>query len=236
MPHATIGADVVIGANGLFHSGVRIGDRVTIGDRVIVHANAVIGADGFSFAPNLLSAMRFGPDVVVTRIHSLGNVAIGDDVEIGACTAIDRGTLGDTVLGDDVKLDNLVQVGHNCRIGSHVRVSALSGFSGGAVIEDGCLIGGQVGVQNRVTIGRGCLIGGQSGVTHDLPPGSKVWGTPAHDLRTVLKEIALVQRLPDVVGRLDALEGGREGREGQRARKARKGREGRKGRKGEKGK
>ena len=93
MPHVTIGAEVTIGTQGLFHSGVRVGDRSVIGDRVIVHGNAVIGSDGFSFAPDLTSVAAFTSDVTLTRIHSLGNVAIGDDVEIGACTTIDRATL-----------------------------------------------------------------------------------------------------------------------------------------------
>ena len=94
LPHVTIGSDVAIGKEGLFHPGVRVGDRVKIGDRVIVHANVVIGSDGFSFAPDLNSPTGFTADVVVTRIHSLGNVEIGDDVEIGAGTTIDRSTLG----------------------------------------------------------------------------------------------------------------------------------------------
>jgi UDP-3-O-[3-hydroxymyristoyl] glucosamine N-acyltransferase len=208
-PRCRVGARSVLRANVVLDEGASVGEdcylfpgvvvgrRSVVGDRTVVHPNAVIGGEGFGFT------VGEGPSL---KQPQFGRVVVGDDCEIGACTTIDRGTLGDTVLGDDVKLDNLVQVGHNCRIGSHVRVSALSGFSGGAIVEDDCLIGGQVGVQNRVTIGRGCLIGGQSGVTHDLPPGSKVWGTPAHDLRTALKEIALVQRLPEIVGRLDALE------------------------------
>jgi len=237
-PRCRVGARSVLRANVVLDEGASIGEdcylfpgvvigrRSVVGDRVVVHPNAVIGGEGFGFT------VGEGPSL---KQPQFGRVVVGNDCEIGACTTIDRGTLGDTVLGDDVKLDNLVQVGHNCRIGSHVRVSALTGFSGGAIVEDDCLIGGQVGVQNRVTIGRGCLVGGQSGITHDLPPGSKVWGTPAHDLRKVLREIAIVQRLPEIAGRLDALEhrkGGRKGEKGKEGEKGRKGREGRKGKRG----
>jgi UDP-3-O-[3-hydroxymyristoyl] glucosamine N-acyltransferase len=220
-PGCRIGARTVLRAGVVLDEGASVGEdchlfpgavigrRCIVGDRTVIHPNAVIGGEGFGFT------VGEGPSL---KQPQFGRVVVGNDCEIGACATIDRGTLGDTVLGDDVKLDNLVQVGHNCRIGNHVRVSALTGFSGGAVVEDGCLIGGQVGVQNRVTIGQGCLIGGQSGVTHDLPPGSKVWGTPARDLRTVLKEIALVQRLPEIVRRLEGKKGkrGKEGKEGKK--------------------
>jgi UDP-3-O-[3-hydroxymyristoyl] glucosamine N-acyltransferase len=221
-PGCWIGARTVLRAGVVLDEGASVGEdchlfpgavigrRCIVGDRTVIHPNAVIGGEGFGFT------VGEGPSL---KQPQFGRVVVGNDCEIGACATIDRGTLGDTVLGDDVKLDNLVQVGHNCRIGNHVRVSALTGFSGGAVVEDGCLIGGQVGVQNRVTIGQGCLIGGQSGVTHDLPPGSKVWGTPARDLRTVLKEIALVQRLPEIVRRLE----GKKGKRGKRGKEGKKG-------------
>jgi len=126
LPHVTVGSDVSIGKEGLFHPGVRIGDHVVIGDRVIVHANAVIGSDGFSFAPDLNSPMGFKPGVVVTRIHSLGNVAIGDDVEIGACSTIDRSTLETTRIGRGTKIDNHVHIGHNVVIGESCIVAGMT--------------------------------------------------------------------------------------------------------------
>jgi len=117
LPHVSIGADAVIGERGLVHCGVRIGDRVVIGDGVIVHGNAVIGSDGFSFAPELGPRMPYPPELVLTRVHSLGNVIIGDDVEIGAGTTIDRSTLQATRIGNGTKIDNHVHIGHNVKIG-----------------------------------------------------------------------------------------------------------------------
>ena len=117
MPHVTIGADAVVGAQSLLHAGVCIGDRCVLGDRVIVHANAVIGSDGFSFAPDLMSATAFSAGVKLSRVHSLGNVVIGDDVEIGACTTIDRATLESTRIGNGTKIDNQVHIGHNVSVG-----------------------------------------------------------------------------------------------------------------------
>ncbi|HYE77173.1 MAG TPA: UDP-3-O-(3-hydroxymyristoyl)glucosamine N-acyltransferase, partial [bacterium] len=186
-----------VGADCYLFPGVVVGHGCVIGDRCTVHPNAVIGAEGFGFTDGFDAALK---------MPQFGRVVIGNDCEIGACTCIDRGALDDTVLGDDVKLDNLIQIGHNCRFGSHIRVAGQCGFAGGGVVEDYCLIGGQVGVQNRVTIGRGSLIGGQSGVTRDVPPGSQYWGLPARNHRDALKEFVLIQRLPEVVARLDALE------------------------------
>ena len=200
---ATIRAGVVldegaeVGDDCYLFPGVVVGRRSVIGPRTIVHPNAVIGGEGFGFAEG---------DVGNTKQPQFGRVVVGADCEIGACTTIDRGTLGDTVLGDDVKVDNLVQIAHNCRVGSHVRISALSGLAGGAVVEDGCVFGGQSGVGNRVTVRRGTLVGAQAAVLADTEPGAKVWGTPAQDLRKALKESVLIRRLPELLARLRALE------------------------------
>ncbi len=213
MPHATIGADVEIGANGLFHSGVRIGDRVTIGDRVIVHANAVIGADGFSFAPNLLSAMRFGPDVVVTRIHSLGNVAIGDDVEIGACTAIDRSTLETTRIGRGTKIDNHCHIGHNVIIGESCVLAGMVGVSGSVVIGNRVRIAGGAGIGNHVRIGDEVIIGPGSGIATNVEAGAAVLGYPAVPQKRFWEQVVytsrqkrLHQKVDELASRMDALE------------------------------
>ncbi len=130
MPQVTVGADAAIGAQCLLHSGVRIGHGCRLGDRVIVHANAVIGADGFSFAPDLMSASAFTAGVKVTRVHSLGNVEIGDDVEIGACTTIDRATLESTRIGRGSKIDDHVHIGHNVVIGESCILCGMVGISG----------------------------------------------------------------------------------------------------------
>ena len=147
MPHVTIGADVTIGARGLFHSGVRIGDRISIGDRVIVHANAVIGSDGFSFAPDMTSPIAFTSEVTLMRIHSLGSVAIGDDVEIGASTTIDRATLETTRIGHGTKIDNHVHIGHNVSIGETCVICGMVGISGSVIIGNRVRLGG--GVRRR---------------------------------------------------------------------------------------
>jgi UDP-3-O-[3-hydroxymyristoyl] glucosamine N-acyltransferase len=213
MPHVTIGADVVIGARGMFHSGVRIGDRCTIGDRVIMHANAVIGSDGFSYAPDLNSPTGFAPGVVVTRIHSLGIVAIADDVEIGACTAIDRATLESTRIGRGTKIDNHVHIGHNVVIGESCIVCGMVGISGSVTIGDRVRIGGGAGITDHITIGDQAVIGGRSGVGSNVEPGAFVLGYPAIPHKRALEQFVLAgrqkrlhQRVDEIASRLDALE------------------------------
>jgi len=196
-PGVMLDEDARVGEDCYFFSGVVVGRDCIIGDRCVIHPNAVIGADGFGFTD--------GFDASLKQPH-FGRVVIGNDCEIGACTTIDRGTLDDTILGDDVKLDNLIIIGHNCKLGNHIRMAALCGVAGGVIIEDYCVIGGQSGFQNRVRVGRGSLIGGQSGVMRDVPPGSQFWGLPARNHRDALKELVLLQRLPDIVQRLDAAE------------------------------
>ncbi|MCG3153018.1 MAG: UDP-3-O-acylglucosamine N-acyltransferase [bacterium] len=226
-PGAHIGAGVAIGPRVVIHAGVSVGARTVlragvvldegavigedcylfpgvvvgrdcrIGHRCVIHPNAVIGGDGFGFTDGFDAALKQ---------PQFGKVVVGDDCEIGACTTIDRGTLDDTVLGDDVKLDNLIMIGHNCQLGNHIRMAAQCGLAGGVIIEDYCVIAGQVGFQNRVRVGRGSLVGGQAGVTRDVAPGSQVWGLPARNHRDVLKELVLLQRLPDIVQRLESAE------------------------------
>ncbi|MEO7992766.1 MAG: UDP-3-O-(3-hydroxymyristoyl)glucosamine N-acyltransferase [bacterium] len=201
--HTTLRARVVvdegvtIGSDCYVFPGVVLGRGTVVGDRCVIHPNAVIGSEGFGFTEGFEAALKQ---------PQFGSVRIGNDCEIGAGTCIDRGTLDDTILGDDVKLDNLIQIGHNVRIGDHVRIAAQCAFAGGSVVEDFCIIAGQVGVNNRVTIGRGSLVGGQSGVTRDIAPGSQVWGLPARNHRDKLKEQVFIQRLPELAARLDAIE------------------------------
>ena len=215
-PHVVVGAGCRVGARATLRAGVVLDEGAEVGEdcylfpgvvvgrysvigaRTVVHPNAVIGGEGFGFTE--------GSDGN-TKQPQFGRVVIGRDCEIGACTTIDRGTLGDTVLGDDVKLDNLVQIAHNCRVGHHVRISALSGLAGGAVVEDGCVFGGQSGVGNRITVRRGTMVGAQAAVLSDTEPNSKLWGTPAKELRAALKEAALIRKLPELLHRLRALEG-----------------------------
>jgi UDP-3-O-[3-hydroxymyristoyl] glucosamine N-acyltransferase len=214
MPHVTIGANVAIGAQGLFHSGVRIGDGCIIGDRVIIHANAVIGADGFSFAPDLMSPTAFTAGVQVTRVHSLGNVVIGDDVEIGACTTIDRATLESTRVGRGSKIDDHVHIGHNVTIGENCILCGMVGISGSVILGDRVRVAGGVGVADHVRIGDEAVVGAGSGVGTNVPAGAFVLGYPAIPYQRFVerqlylgREKRLHDKVEAMISRLDAVEG-----------------------------
>jgi UDP-3-O-[3-hydroxymyristoyl] glucosamine N-acyltransferase len=213
LPQVTIGADVRIGAQGVFHPGARIGDRSIIGDRVIVHANAVIGSDGFSFAPDLTSSAAFTAEVELARVHSLGRVDIGDDVEIGACTTIDRGTIEATRLGRGTKIDNHVHIGHNVSIGENCIVCGMVGISGSVTIGDRVRLGGGVGIGDHLRIGDEAVVAAGSGVAGNVAAGSFVSGYPAQPHQRALEQFVysgrqkrLHERVEDVAARLDALE------------------------------
>jgi UDP-3-O-[3-hydroxymyristoyl] glucosamine N-acyltransferase len=194
---AEIGRDSVIGPNSLIGPGVtlgsacRIGPSVTIthaliGDRVIIYAGARLGTDGFGYV------MSPGGHV---KIPQLGRVIIQDDVEIGANATIDRGALGDTVVGQGTKIDNLVQIGHNVKIGRGCVIAALAGLSGSVVLGDFVAMGGQAGVADHVKIGSGARIGAQSGVMREVPPGTVQGGSPAKPMRERMREVATLERL-----------------------------------------
>jgi UDP-3-O-[3-hydroxymyristoyl] glucosamine N-acyltransferase len=200
---AVIGRDAWIGAGCVIGQGVVIGEacrvfpRVTLypgtrlGNRVTVHAGAVLGSDGFGYVRDAESG-RY------EKFPQIGTLEIGDDVEIGANTTIDRGALDTTRIGRGAKIDNLVHIGHNCQIGENVIIAAQAGFSGSIVIEDNVVIGGQVGVGEHARIQEGVLLGGQAGV---LPKkvlrgkGIAFWGTPAKPLREYLKSLAALAKL-----------------------------------------
>jgi UDP-3-O-[3-hydroxymyristoyl] glucosamine N-acyltransferase len=213
MPHVTVGAGASIGSGTLIHPGVRIGHDCRLGDRVIVHGNAVIGADGFSFAPDLMSAIAFTAGVKVQRVHSLGNVVIGDDVEIGACTTIDRATLEATRIGRGTKIDDHVHIGHNVTIGESCILCGMVGVSGSVIIGDRVRLGGGVGIADHVRIGDQAVVAAGSGVASNVAPGAFVSGYPAvpHQ-RTIEQQLYLgrQRRLHDRVAamasRLEELE------------------------------
>ena len=213
MPHVSVGGDVAIGARGLLHAGVRIGDRCVIGDRVIVHANAVIGSDGFSFAPDLMSAAAFTADVKLSRVHSLGNVVIGDDVEIGAGTAIDRATLESTRIGSGTKIDNHVHIGHNVSIGESCLICGKVGISGSVTIGDRVRIAGGVGIGDHLRVGDEAVVAAGSGVASNVPAGSFVSGYPAVPHHRTMERLhyagrqkRLHEKVEDMAARLEALE------------------------------
>ena len=162
-----------------------------LGDRVMVHAGAVLGSDGFGYVRDQKTG-RY------EKFPQVGRLEIGDDVEIGANTTIDRGALDATVIGRGTKLDNLVHVGHNVRIGEDVVIAAQTGISGSVVIEDGVVVAGQVGIADHVTIEQGAILGAQCGVpSNKVIRGSGIlfWGTPARPIRQYLKELAVLSRL-----------------------------------------
>jgi UDP-3-O-[3-hydroxymyristoyl] glucosamine N-acyltransferase len=219
LPHVTVGAEVLIGAGSLIHPGVRIGDRVRIGERAIVHPNAAIGVDGFSFAPDMTSPESFRPDCVLTRIHSLGAVEIGDDVEIGAATCIDRGTLESTRIGRGTKIDNHVHIGHNTVVGESAIVCGMVGISGSVKVGDRVRLAGGVGIADHVSIGDQAIVAAGSGVGSNVAAGSIVSGYPAlphqrsiEHLQYLGRQKRLHGKVDDIGSRLTALEQALKGR------------------------
>jgi UDP-3-O-[3-hydroxymyristoyl] glucosamine N-acyltransferase len=187
--NCAIGTGTRIGADGLLHPHVTIYDHVSIGDRAVLHSGCVLGADGFGFVR--------GPDGY-RKFPQIGRVEIGDDVEIGANSCIDRAALGVTRIGDGVKLDNLVHIAHNCSIGRHVIIAAQTGLSGGVVVEDYAVIGGQVGIGDKARIETGAVLGSGCGILTSkiVRKGQVVWGTPARPLKEHLEQLASLSRLP----------------------------------------
>lgn len=194
-PHAAVFDDATIGKNCTLWPGAIVRERCVLGDRCILHANAVIGADGFGVRP-----APGGKGVV--SIRHIGHVEIGNDVEIGACTCIDRGKFAATVIGDHCKIDNLCQIGHNCRLGRAVVMAGNVGVSGSVTIGDGVLIGGGAGIADHLTIGAGASISAAAGVMRDIAPGARVGGLPAKELRQVFRELSAVERLPGLFRQL----------------------------------
>ncbi len=198
-PHTSIAANCQIGADCRIHPRVTLYEKVRVGDRVEIHSGAVIGADGFGYAQGEGRHWKF---------PQAGIVEIGDDVEIGANTTIDRGSLDDTVIAEGVKLDNLVHIGHNCKIGAHSVIAALVGLSGSCTFGKNVVVGGQAGFGERCELEDGAVIGGQSGVLGGkiVRSGQVVWGTPARPLERFKEEYAWYGRLPDLAARIKELE------------------------------
>lgn len=192
-----IGAGSEIGEETLIYPNVTIREGVKVGKRVIIHSGAVIGSDGFGFAPHQKKYFK---------IPQVGGVIIEDDVELGANVTIDRGTLGNTIIGSGTKVDNLVQIGHNVVIGSDSILVAQVGISGSAKIGRHVTLAGQVGVAGHLTIGDDVVVGGKSGVTKDIPSRENVSGFPPLPHKTWLKAQASFQRLPEMRSQVKTLE------------------------------
>lgn len=169
-PQAYVGHGAVVGPDCVLHPGARLYHGVRLGSRVTVHAGAVVGADGFGFLWN-------GQEL--EKSPQVGTVEIGDDVEIGANATVDRARLGATRIGPGTKLDNLVQVAHNVRLGRHCALAAQAGLAGSAELGDGVMVGGQAGVGGHLKVGDGAILMGQAGVTKEVPPGAVMYGYPA---------------------------------------------------------
>ncbi len=214
-PGAVIGPDVVIGRDCDIHPGVVVGagcqigeqttihphavlyPEITIGSRVLIHANAVLGADGFGY--------RFEQGRFV-KIPQLGTVRVDDDVEIGACTTIDRGMIGATIIGEGTKLDNLVMIGHNCELGKHNAFVSQVGLAGSVTTGDYVRCAGQVGIADHVHLGTGCTLAAKAGVHKNIPDGQTHVGTPAGPIDEQFKVMMAIQKAPEMRTQLRQLE------------------------------
>jgi UDP-3-O-[3-hydroxymyristoyl] glucosamine N-acyltransferase len=212
-PHVSIAAGASIGDGVVLHAGVRIYEYVAIGAGTVVHANTVIrhrcrigksvilhqnvsiGADGFGYRPDPKSA-------TLLKVPHLGNVVLEDGVEIGANTGVDRGKFGSTIIGAGTKVDNLVQIGHNVRIGRCCVIAGCVGISGSVQIGDGVQVGGAAGFIDHVQVGDRAKIGAMTLVTKDMPPGATWLGLPADEAQATLRQWASVRKLPELIRRL----------------------------------
>ena len=190
-----IGNNVEIGNGCKLYPGVKILDDTIIGQNCIIHSSTSIGSDGFGFAPN--------DDGSFKKIPQTGNVVIGDNVEIGSNSTIDRATLGSTIINNGVKLDNQIQIAHNVEIGENTAIAAQSGIAGSTKIGKNCMIGGQVGIIGHIKIGDNVKIQAQAGVTSDVESNSRVTGTPAISYMNYNKSYVHFKNLPEIVKKID---------------------------------
>jgi UDP-3-O-[3-hydroxymyristoyl] glucosamine N-acyltransferase len=214
-PHCTVGERVKIGANSVLQAGnfvgadsrlgegvnlfpnVTIYPRTEIGNRVRIHAGTAVGSDGFGYVLD---------GGVHRKVPQIGNVVIGDDVEIGANVTIDRGALGSTVIGKGTKIDNLVQIAHNVEIGEHCIIIAHVGISGSTKLGNYVILAGQAGIAGHLKIGNHVTVAAQSGVMHDIPDGEKWLGSPAQPDKQTKRQLIAIQHLPELLRRVAALE------------------------------
>jgi UDP-3-O-[3-hydroxymyristoyl] glucosamine N-acyltransferase len=198
-PHVYIGDNVQIGDNTILYSGVKIYSDSFIGHHCTIHSGAVIGSDGFGFAPQ--------SDGTYKTIPQVGNVTVGNHVDIGANTVIDCATMGSTIIQDGVKLDNLIQVAHNVEIGKNTVIAAQAGISGSTKVGENSMIGGQVGIIGHLTLANKTNIGAQSGVTKTITKeGTSILGSPAFDYTSHLKSASVFKKLPELQKRIEELE------------------------------
>jgi UDP-3-O-[3-hydroxymyristoyl] glucosamine N-acyltransferase len=207
---AVVGARSVLRPGVVLYDGVRVGEDCLLharcvvaaaselGDRVILQPGVVVGGDGFGYVGDESGGRK--------KVHNIGRVVVEDDVEIGANSTVDRGTLGDTRIGHGTKIDNLVQIAHNCQIGANVIIVAQSGVAGSTRIEDDCVLLAQSGVAGHLVLGARAVVGPRAAVHKDLPANAHVLGSPHRPAKTLLREMAALQRLPELLRRVRALE------------------------------
>ena len=196
-PQVYVGANVEIGENAVIYPGVKIYANCKIGKNCIIHSGAVIGSDGFGFAPE---------NGVYKKIPQLGIVIIEDDVEIGANTTIDRAVMDATIVRKGVKLDNLIQIAHNVEVGEHTAMASQVGISGSTKIGRNCVLGGQVGLGGHITIGDNVSIGAQSGIISNVEEGSKIIGSPAVPIKNFFRSSVVFPKLPDMYRQINQMQ------------------------------
>ena len=196
-PHTYVGNNCEIGEGSVLYSGVKIYSGCKVGKRCILHSGSVVGADGFGFAPI---------DGHYHKIPQLGIVEIGDDVEVGANTTIDRATMGSTKVGSGTKLDNLIQIAHNVEVGNDTVMAAQVGIAGSSKVGSSCRIGGQVGIAGHIRIGDNVEIGAQAGLQRNVKAGSRVIGSPAVDIGDFARQVVYMKNLERLNRRVDNLE------------------------------
>jgi UDP-3-O-[3-hydroxymyristoyl] glucosamine N-acyltransferase len=196
-PNTFVGDNVTIGDNTILFAGVRVYSESVIGANCAIHSGAIIGSDGFGFAPT--------EDGSYSKIPQIGNVIMEDDVDVGACTTIDRATLGSTIIRKGVKLDNHIQVAHNVEIGENTVIAAQTGIAGSTKIGSNCMIGGQVGIAGHLTIGNNVRVQAQSGIGKNITDGETIQGSPAFNYADYSKSYVHFRNLPKIVADIDEL-------------------------------
>jgi len=194
-PNSFIGDNVTIGDNCVLFAGVRVYSETVMGNHCTIHSGVIIGSDGFGYAPDEKG--------VFSKVPQIGNVILEDYVEVGACTTIDRATLGSTVIRKGVKLDNQIQVAHNVEIGENTVIAAQTGIAGSTKIGKGCMIGGQVGIAGHLTLGDGVKIQAQSGIGKNIKDGEVIQGSPAFNYGDFAKSYVHFKNLPKIINDLE---------------------------------
>lgn len=190
-PNSFVGDNVIIGDDTILFAGVRVYSETEIGKKCVIHSGSIIGSDGFGFVPN--------EEGVYNKVPQIGNVVIEDNVDIGACTTIDRATLGSTIIRKGVKLDNQIQIAHNVEIGENTVIASQTGVAGSTKIGKNCMIGGQVGIVGHITIGNNVKIQAQSGVGRNVKDGETIQGSPAFNYSDYSKSYVVFKNLPKIV-------------------------------------